>query len=310
MSFIKYLDYYIPEEKILVSEFINEIDSKHIPLSFIEKEEYEEFTTDILNLESFRVETKLTAVEMMSLLLEDLFASKKILREEIQLIILIQEDTIHGKYLGQQLQDKFNMENAFVLNIGGNSCCNFEMGLTIANSFITSNSSIQNVVILGCNKMLKNEDRIIGSYAINGDGAGLVVVSKEKGLAEIKDSVTLTKGMFHNVDLNQDHSAVHGNMYMKCIEQLMSQNNLTVNDVDSILIQNANPLLLMHSLAMLEMDTDLIYEANFGKYGHLDCIDFVVNLKDILNKNEQGKNILAFGSGWTGSYVSTLLHVQ
>ena len=58
MPGITYIDYYIPQEELSVSDFLDVIDVKSVPASFKDKREYKMFLENVLRLKSLRIETK------------------------------------------------------------------------------------------------------------------------------------------------------------------------------------------------------------------------------------------------------------
>ncbi len=124
----------------------------------------------------------------------------------------------------------------------------------------------------------------------------------------LRDKVVISSARLHDVDINEDNSIVHCISYVKCISDLIKKTSINDNNIERILIQNANPLMITQCIASAGLDKNKIFTENTGKYGHMDYVDFTINLKDILDEGitDKDRYILTFGTGHTGSYVSCL----
>jgi 3-oxoacyl-[acyl-carrier-protein] synthase III len=174
------------------------------------------------------------------------------------------------------------------------------------------NSDINNVLILNSTKVDSVKDRIIGSYGILGDAAGVILLSRDESRLKIINSCVENNGQLYQADPEKDNNLLHSKYLMKCVKKVMDKSDYTLEDVSKLIIQNANPLLYSYILANAGLNTDKIYNSNFGKYGHLDCLDFLVNLHDATKeqRHKRGDLILSVGMGWAGAYVSILFSVN
>lgn len=309
MNDVTYIDYYIPDEELSVDHFLKQIDPGAIPSNFKTKQEYESFVQKILKLQNIRIETRKSESEMLGNLIEKMFKTQTIKPGDINVILFAKEvEDVPQKNLAKFLQYKYNMNNAYILNVSGNYCANIDLALTLAVS--VSQNTNTNILILGLNKKNSVNQRIFGTYGILGDAAGIMLVSNQVHKYKLKlcDSVVISNGMLHNVDLNVDSSLIHCKYYVKCIGDLMEKNGLKAEKIDKVIIQNANPLLISQCLGAKGIKNNKIFSDNLSKYGHLDSMDFIVNLKDVLDQKNINKDhyILSFGTGYAGTYISSL----
>jgi len=307
---ISYLDYYIPGEELPIGDFLAGIDETSIPPNFKDKAAYEKFIASVLELKSIRIEPRQSEPEMVGGLLEKMFSRHEIEPAEIDLIILAQEPPLSRMTnLAQFIQYSYKMNRAFVMHTSGNLCTNIEVALDTACSLMDSRQDLNNILIIGAIKVEETEKRIIGTYGIFGDGAGIMLVSRRDRKIKLLDSEILCDGSFYKVDLNTDYTTIHSQNYLTSINNLIGRNSLEDELIDKIIIQNANPLLVSQCIALAGFDNEKIFSDNFGKYGHLDCLDFLINLKDATRDNPGPgeKLILSLGIGWAGTYVSSLL---
>jgi 3-oxoacyl-[acyl-carrier-protein] synthase III len=307
---ISYLDYYIPGEELSIGDFLANIPETSMPPNFKNKAAYEKFIASVLELKSLRIETRKAEPEMVGGLLEKMFNQHDIEPADIDLVILAQEPVLSQmRNLAQFIQYSYKINRAYVMHTSGNLCTNIEVALDTACSLMNSRQDLNNILIIGAIKVEKLEKRIIGTYGIYGDGAGIMLVSRRDSKIKLLDSEIFCDGSFYKVDLNADYTTIHSQNYLTSINSLIGRNSLEDEMIDKIIVQNANPLLVSQCITLAGLDNDKIFSDNFGQYGHLDCLDFLVNLKDAARDNPESgeKLILSVGIGWAGTYVSSLL---
>lgn len=314
MAGITYIDYYIPEEEMIITDLLENIDVKSVPPSFKTKLEYAVFIESILKLKSIRVETKLDAADMIGVLIERMFNTQDVKAEEIDVVMFAQEpEAFRKKNLAKYLQHRFKMSNAYTVNVSGNLCANNEIALKIAGSLCRSHKDVNSILIVSAAKPESIDKRVFGTFAIAGDAAGIMLVSSKnrggKYNLRLLDNVIMSDGSFHDVDVNVDSSLVHCKSYSMCIMELIKKNSLRDESIEKIIIPNANTMMISQCLAAAGLKTNKIFSNNIGKYGHMDCVDFPINLKDMLDEGIVNKNryVFSFGTGSIGTYVSSLL---
>ncbi len=311
---IEHINYYVPENLLLIKDLLGMIREKEIPVAFANKEAYGDFIRNELKIDAIRVEDKLEDKEMLTNTVEQLFIDGAAEPGDIDLIILAQEEDQRQKLnLGQYIQYEFALDNAYVLTLSGNHCANIDHALTLASQLANRNENINNVLILGNVKVTKLTDRLVGTYGVVSDGSATVLLRKNGKGPALKSSRILSAGRFHDVNLNRDDSLILLKYYVKSIRELLERSGISPNEISHIITQNANPLLVNQCLEMAGMDVNKIFSANQTRYSHLDCLDFLVNLKDLMVEIETTKNeglILSFGTGWAGSFISSILSYQ
>ena len=307
---IAYINYYIPADEVPVKDYLNTIGDENIPKAFSNKDAYAGFIKDELNVETIRIEEELKDHEMLVNTVEQLFIDGAADPSDIDLVILAQEEDQRQKLnLGQYIQHEFELNNAYVLTISGNHCANIDHAINLATQLGNNNDKLNNILILGNVKINKPVDRLVGTYGILSDGAGVMLLNKsEKGLA-LKDCRAVSAGRFHDINLDRDDSLILLKYYIKTIKELLEKAGVTNAEVDHIITQNANPLLITQSLHIAGLDVGKIFSENKSRYAHLDCLDVLVNLKDLIKQleaNQSTGQVVSFGTGWAGSFISSL----
>ena len=310
-SSIAHINYYIPDNCVPVEDIVNAVNSKYIPAAFTDKTAYINFIQNELKVTSVRIEDSLDDREMLINTVEKIFIDGAAAPDDIDLIILAQEeDQRQLANLGQFIQYEFALDNAYVLNINGNHCANIDHALTLASQIAEANNHINTILILGNVKIRNPADRLVGTYGILSDASGSILLRKNTNGLKLKASKTVSAGRFHEVNLNRDDALILCKYYVKTLTELLKKSNTSPGEVSHIITQNANPILINQCLEMAGLDIDKIFIANQTRYAHLDCLDFLVNLKDLSNEIAVKKNeglILSFGTGWAGSFIASLL---
>jgi 3-oxoacyl-[acyl-carrier-protein] synthase III len=205
------------------------------------------------------------------------------------------------------------MDNAWIFNLSGNHCANIDYALTIASEIAGNNPRINNILILGNVKINDPAERLIGTYGLLSDGSGAMLLNKQVSGWSLKQSRILSAGRLHHVDLNRDDSLLLCKYYVRCMQELLQQAGLQPEQVAHVITQNANPLLVTQCMESIGISNNKLFTENSSRYAHMDCVDFLVNLKDLTGNLQQSTdkgNILTFGTGWAGSFISSLIHYQ
>ncbi|RZK11502.1 MAG: hypothetical protein EOO43_19320, partial [Flavobacterium sp.] len=299
---IAYVDYFVPDQEILMEQVIQEIDLSNLPASFNNKKEYHQFVDEILGVKAVRMSITDDSV-MLDHLVNRMFQRTELKASDVDVIIFINEpDRIKGENFIQAVKHRHSMENAYFMNISGNFCSNGEIALTMASALLNGNPSIHNVLILGSISISDNKDRLFSSYAVLGDGAALVLLNRQARL-KVLDSVILSNGGFYNIKITDDNTLLHFKFTRDCLSKMIAENDLNTQVISDIIIQNANPLLVEHAMESLGLNTNLIRK-NFSSIGHLAYLDMFVNLKNFTKGDSSDeKSILTFGMGFSGTYA-------
>lgn len=305
---ISYLDYYIPTNGITVDDFLTGVGNS-FPSSFSSQEEYSDFLKGILKLESIRMEGTLEDHQMIEELIQTFFLKNAEIKADHIDVLIVSQETKAGQTenIANLIQYKCGLNNAFILHVSGNQCSNMEVAVSIASSLLKSNLKLNNILIVGSTKISQLKDRMIDTYGVYGDGAGIILVNRSPRIAYI-DSYLINDSSYY--DLSKKSASVLSKIqnYLKCIRTLLQQNNITEDQLTMVLIQNANPLLIVQCLNSLGIKKDRIFFDNLGKYGHLDSLDFIINMKDYSGKRafEPQGYVLCFGIGYYGTYMASL----
>lgn len=307
---IEYLDYYLPSNSIDIERFVCNLDYDSVPAGLSGKQEYLQYLREVMKAQSIRI-ARDDDTSMLHHLLENMFSTHAISPKEIDAIIFTQERFNHkSENLGQYCQYCFGMQNATVLNLSGNHCCNFEMALKLCKSLLFSDNGVDNILVVSAQKLNGLDKRVIGKVAVLGDGAGVALVRKNCGGIAIRDVNFFNDGYFHDLKIDQNCTLLHYRNSVGLISRILKNNDLSSDSIKTVIAQNINPSLYLKYFERFDLDGKVFAE-NIGKYGHLTCVDMIQNLKDSMSTGAMAKNdlVLTFGMGWAGSYASCLLEV-
>src|SRR5215207_4475273 len=178
---ISRIDYYIPDTELGIEELLDLVEDSHIPSGFPDRRAFATFVRSVLNLRAVRVETERATCEMISVVLEQLFEDGGVDPKSIQCAILAQERGVNERRnLLQFLQHKYKFLNSRLFCVSGNHCANVLVALKLAAALMASEPDIKRTLILTSSS--KREEppgkRIIGSYGILGDAAGLILLDR------------------------------------------------------------------------------------------------------------------------------------
>ncbi|WP_430412292.1 hypothetical protein [Kordia sp.] len=312
---IKYLDYIVPEDRLSTQKIFEEvIQNEMLPEVFSSPEEGIAFFDDTLNLKEVAIANSFSETEMLLTLMNRFFDQGIVSKNEIDLLILIGDDVKSGnrqKNLAHYIQHHCQLENSDVLVVSGNHCSNIEQAIILSENLLKAGAN-ENIIIVGVNKLQNNADRVIGNYGIHGDGAGLVYVNKDNtdGISILGKS-TYTNGILHKANMNENNFFLLCKNYITCISKVMKSYEIQPTDITKIIIQNANYMLINQCMNDFNFKKEQLYLDNIGRFGHLDCIDFIINLKSVLDeKPVLNSTFISFGTGWAGSNIALYLQLK
>ncbi|MGN6601352.1 MAG: hypothetical protein ACTHK8_02820 [Ginsengibacter sp.] len=283
-----------------------------MPPSFETVDDGVNFFSDILSLGEVAHAALLSETEMLAPLLSGFFEKKLIHPGDIELLVLIGDELNKGTRmpnLAHYIQHTHGLKKADVLHLSGNHCSNVEYAISYSESLLKS-QEVNNVLIVAVNKLARLEERVIGNYAVQGDAAALVYLNRDltNGVM-VHGKNSYTNGLLYEADVNKASALLLCKNYIYCMSGLIKKFNILPRTVKGIIIQNANHLLVTQCLNNLGFSNDQVFMENINTFGHLDCIDFLVNLQALLRGGKEGDKLISFGSGWAGSYIALYLEI-
>lgn len=306
---IEQIELYIPESRLAIEDFVDQIDESTVPKDFEMKDRLLMYFQMMLNVKELPVEKELEIEGMIEKSLVKIFENGSAKPEDIDLIIFAQEPEAKQKEnLVHFLQYKYKMKNAAVLTVMGHHCANVPVAISLADGLAQKDETINNVLIVTATS-IKNEiidNRLIGPYGVLGDASGTMLLSRN-GKVQLKAQGIVTKGFYHEANSFEQDPILHFKGFSGSIQKIQKLAECTEETVDHVVVANASTALISQILSNNSISSRKIFAENFGKYGHLDCVDFMLNMKSVLESDEfNGESILTMDIGLAGSYVSSL----
>ena len=306
--YIEYLDCYIPETKLDLADCAD-LEESIVPY-FSSRTEFLKYATSVLCLDNIRVDPRLGLEEMVMLLLDQYLRSQGAAARTVKYVILATDQSYDLKDYGHRILRRLAIPRSTVFRVTDNYCVNIDLAIGLAATLLRANQEPSRAIIISGTKNGNGlAKRIVGTYGILGDSAGITVLSNEKGshLAEVGGQAVISRGELAEIDLTKDNTLLHLQSYSICLKELLSKSSLLPAMVDQVVIHNANELLIVQVLKSCGIKVGALDDSNQGKFGHMGSCDLVLNLKTILEREERAAgNIVSLNLGIIGTYVATL----
>ncbi len=222
-----------------------------------------------------------------------------------------------------QLQSRLGLNEIMTFDINA-ACSGFVYGLELADKLIKS-GAYNNVLLIGAETLTRYTDwSDRNTCVLFGDGAGAMVIGKsdEVGIIDITigsrsdDNLELVsknvplKDPSVNATHPQDHIHMNGRevfkfatkIMPKTIKELLERNNMTKDDLDSIVAHQANIRILQKAASFLDVSMDKVF-ANIHKYGNTSAASVPLAIDEAIQSGvlKRGDTFatVAFGGGFT-----------
>jgi 3-oxoacyl-[acyl-carrier-protein] synthase III len=256
------------------------------------------------------VERQLDLEGMVMVLLDRYLEQQGAAAGTVKYIIIASDFSDALKHFGHRIQQRLAIPLSTVFRVADNYCANIDIAIGVAVSLLGAKREPSRALIISGAKLGEGlVGRVVGTYGVLGDSAGITVLSNVEGphLAEVGEQIVLTRGELAEVDLKKDNTVLHLQSYSICLKELLSQSGVLPNEVQKVITHNANQMLIMMVIKSCGIKIGTIDNVNQGKYGHLGSCDLVLNLKTLLERNGRAAgNVVSLNLGVVGTYVSTL----
>lgn len=224
------------------------------------------------------------------------------------------------------LQDKLKAYRASAFDVSA-GCTGFLYALSIADSLIRV-GNCSKVLVVGAETLSKITDYTDRTTCVLfGDGAGAVVLSKEQGNHGILSTLLYADGSYgkllylpgggsahpasaETIKKRYHYLKMDGNKVFKiavksledCVVKILTQNNLTGEDIDLLIAHQANMRIIQAIAKRLDLPEEKVF-VNIEKYGNTSSASVPIALDEANRQNKIHKSDLlllnAFGAGFT-----------
>jgi 3-oxoacyl-[acyl-carrier-protein] synthase-3 len=224
---------------------------------------------------------------------------------------------------GNSLQKRLGLNEIMTFDINA-ACSGFLYGLEIVDKMIKS-GAYKNALLIGAETLTRYTDwSDRNTCVLFGDGAGAIVVTR----SETNNIIDVTTGSrtddqgdlacqnvplkdpFINAVVGQDHIHMNGREVFKfatkimpeTLRLLLERNNLTVEDLDSVVAHQANIRILDRAARDLGISMDKVF-SNIHEYGNTSAASVPIALDEAIRSGflKEGDlfGTVAFGGGFT-----------
>lgn len=313
--FIRSIYTYLPDHSLTIEEAIRAYSNEVHDLETGTVQALNEHYTEQLKLRSVALAEEVTDEEMVTFCVQEFFESSGVEPSEIDGIIFVQEESNYQtKNLGHLIQYQSKMKNAFVFNLTGNHCVNFEMGLKVAKGLILEQSDVNKILIVAVQKIVENRKRLVGKHAILGDGAGVTFVDRSEGQLEYIASSTSASGKVaaNNKKVDENYM-VHYRKLSQSLKETLSKSGISPDELHKVFIPETNAAIFSAVLEQFGISKNVLVPSDLSEsQGHLTSIDLMINLERfVLNRNiEKDRYFLSMGFGIGGNYQTLILKTR
>lgn len=210
---------------------------------------------------------------------------------------------------------------AYDINHG---CAGFTYGLMTACNLVKTNSA-KNVILINADKLspyLDDEDR--GIKVLVGDGASACLINEEvankvmnfvfgsdsdgydKIIIKEKESSNYPKSYLYMDGMDVFYFAI--NSVPNIIQEILEKNNMELNNIDMVILHQANKTILKYIQKRLKLSDDKFY-VNMEDTGNTASVTIPLAIENLNNNNklQEGMNILLLGFGVGYSWCGTII---
>lgn len=228
-------------------------------------------------------------------------------KDEIDLIIIATiTNNVKNPSVANRLQKKLDIKGQVMTFDINAACTGFVYALEVASSLV-NNNTIRKALVIGSEKMSSVTDWTDrNTCVLFGDGAGAMIIEKGNDASYFYNdsSGDLLDELTVNNSVKMDGRKVYQfavDIIPKSINKVLSDNNLTLDEVDYFIPHQANVRIIDSFIKTLNIDKDKVL-INIDKYGNTSAASIPIAISEYNEvKNDKKKTILivGFGGGFT-----------
>lgn len=290
MAGIKYLDYYIPQNKTTVSDLLTNSSKSNK-----EQDECEKYynSCSVERISRWKDEPIL---EVVCGMIERLIHESGINAKDVKYLFMANprfaiQNLVNVPYY---IKEKFDFENMSIIFLN-QICASSIMAFGMASQLIGLKQEC--AMVLSLNAM--NDHERIRNFTVAGDGAGVALIGNDNCIFSFENFLTKSFGKNSLNRYDFDKAPMTGLQIAKVavsfIRQIFHEAEVDIADINQIIAQNTNRMQLEIFEKLLKVPENFIFKENISKCGHIGDVDTIRNLKDF-EKSERGRYLL-YASG-------------
>ncbi len=290
MTGISYADYYLPQNKISIGQYIT--DNK-INVNI------EEFTS-FSGIEYIYILESKDYIGILKSMLDKYFDNSNCDPANFKHIIYTNlsnftQDNVNIPYL---LQKDYGLENASIIYLN-NACASCIQAIQIGSALIKDKKD--KILILSVTSNLTDKDRFM-DITVTGDAAGILILSYEDhAKIEIIDSFSMADGNYsYNLYYQKEFKVdklrlLIGNIIVT--QKMLLRNNLEANSISMYIPQSINTEVYKMYAKYLNISDKQMFFDNISNGGHLENVDTIRNLLSCIDNMKEGDLFIIMGIG-------------
>ena len=211
--YIEYLDCYIPETKLELAG-CTDLEESIAPY-FSGRAEFLKYATSVLCLDNIRVGSAAWSGRDGHAVIRSVSESQGAAARTVKYIIVATDQSSDLKDYGHHILRRLAIPRSTVFRVTDNYCVNIDLAIGLAATLLRANQEPSRAIIISGTKNGNGlAKRVVGTYGILGDSAGITVLSNEKGshyLAEVGGQAVISRGELAEIDLTKDNTLLHLN---------------------------------------------------------------------------------------------------
>lgn len=297
--------------------------SSYLPENIVKNEDFEKYLDTSDEWISSRTgikERRFTINEDTSQLAYNAASKLNILDKEKIDMVLVATFTADKSMptIASGVQNLLNLKEDIFTSDINMACSGFVAALNLAERFLENG---RQAIVIGAeviSKYLDKNDR--NTVVLFGDGAGAVLVEKNNknsyfvsGTRTSDDTLNLSYKNIKNKDSivemkGKEVFRFATEIVPKTITDLLEKSNLDIEDIDEIILHQANYRIIHYVAKKMNMDLEKFY-MNMDKYGNTSAATIPIVLNEMNEKGllKEGQNVIMVGFGAGLCWAGTLM---
>ncbi|MDM0077518.1 3-oxoacyl-[acyl-carrier-protein] synthase III C-terminal domain-containing protein [Variovorax sp. J2P1-59] len=209
------------------------------------------------------------------------------------------------------LMKRFGMRNAIGYSISQQNCASIVCAIRLIRTLMWRHRTLENVLIVGADKVFGEPFRNVGAYAIQSDGALALLIRRNNPLNRIGRIVysidsRYYRGTAKSAELGKRYVLRYPLLAHQMMAQVMDESGWQAEDVDAVLPMNANLSAFQRVMELLGLPPHKLHSRNIGEVGHVFCCDPFANfLQRFAEPDAVGTgNAVVFASATSGIFCA------
>ena len=240
-------------------------------------------------------------------------------RDDIDLVIyfhtLATSIPYNGESIPTKLCERFALKKAHGFSLAQQNCVSFMMALKVVQQLMAYDESLNNVLIVGADKVLDEGSRNIEIMQMESDGAAAALVQRGCNKNKVLSIECITHGeYFAGVGSQTSANANTHRMMFLILNRLIRRSVegiIDLDEINAILPHNVNPPGLQQVVRSLRLSKEILFDECIAENGHNFGCDNIINLQNATDRGfvSAGDHAVLTAIGFGRTYGCMLLKI-